>query len=260
MHFNVGPCAASAASLRLASLALLIAAVCTVGANARPRTAEPDPAQATPPSGEINLLDRSAIPSITWKMAHDVPVWKTVSLGAYSSVNMLLEALDSGDCDSQRQAAERPGLIRAAGGTRRPPPHCHLGDSAAEIIARPAFYLSRTRQELDLVVVSLIELGFPADEDVTLEDIYARADMLGFGLCPAEVGPQLRLQYLDQKIGEFLRVGMQPIATYAGEPTDFTIGNGGSGLVLIGGDARDKVALPAITKFVFVRRRAASSH
>jgi len=200
------------------------------------------------------MLDHSAIPSITWKMADDVPVWRTITLGTYRSVNTLLEALSSDNCGSAPQVAEAAALIRTSA-MARPAPHCHLGDGAGEIIGRPAFHLSRTRQELDLVAVSLIELGFPADEDVALEDIHARADMLGYALCPTEAGPQLRLQYLDQPVGEFLHIGMQPIATYGGELIDLTVGNGGTGLLLLGGDGRSNITFPTTTRFVFMRPR-----
>ena len=51
-------------------------------------------------------------------------------------------------------------------------------------------------------------------------------------MCPAEVGPQLRLQYLDQPLGEFLAIAMAPISNYAREPILFLVGNGGAGLLL----------------------------
>jgi hypothetical protein len=250
-----------AGSLRL-TLILLMFAAGTAAANALPGVARTvDPTAPNSPSGEVEMLDRSAIPSITWKMADDVPVWKSVHLGTFTSVNMLREALDSEDCGaSERKVAERPRFVRAAASRPGSVPGCHLGDSASEIIGRPAFRLSRIKQELDLVAVSLIDLGFAPDEDVMLEDIYARAELLNYTLCPAEVGPYLRLQYLDQPAGEFLHVAMEPITTYAGEPTDLTVANGGAGLVLLGGDDRPNLLLPAVTRFVFVRPRAGSSH
>jgi len=59
---------------------------------------------------------------------------------------------------------------------------------------------------------------------------------LGFGLAAAEVAPQLRLQYFDQPIGEFLSE-WEPIRTWKGVPVILDRGNGGAGLVLIGQDA-----------------------
>jgi len=68
-----------------------------------------------------------------------------------------------------------------------------------------------------LFAVSGAELGFQTNT-ASLADIYARANQLGFGLAAAEVAPQLRLQYFDQPIGEFLIIGMEPIKTWKGEP------------------------------------------
>ena len=175
------------------------------------------------------------------------PVWKTVRLGGYADVNALREALDSGDCGTARQP---PLVTRIANAVDI---SCRLGESAAEIIGRPAFRLSRERRDVAVVLVSVAQLGFAADP--TLADIYARAQMRGLALCPAELAPYLRLQYRDQPLGEFLRVAMAPIATYAGEPTDLTVANGGSGLLLVGGDARRELIVPIATRFVFVRTR-----
>ena len=57
----------------------------------------------------------------------------------------------------------------------------------------------------DLVVVSAADLGL-AVESASLKDIYSRAENLGLGLAPAEVGPELRLQYFNQPTGEFLNI------------------------------------------------------
>ena len=69
--------------------------------------------------------------------------------------------------------------------------------------------LSKSKQSLDLVVLTVEELGFP--QGAQLKDIYKAAINQGLGLCPAEVGPQLRLQYTNQPKGEWLLIAMEPI-------------------------------------------------
>ena len=70
------------------------------------------------------------------------------------------------------------------------------------------------RQLSWIVFLSVFELGF--GDEASLHDIYARAVALGFELCPAEVGPALRLNYLDQPPGDFLHIAMKPVAKYNG--------------------------------------------
>ena len=127
-----------------------------------------------------------------------------------------------------------------------------LGESAAEIIGRPAFALNKEQSSVDLVVLSVPELGFNG-ERVAVADIYARARQLGLELCAAEVGPQLRLQYLDQPLGEVLRIAMEPIATYEGELVDLTVANGGASLLLVAGAANAEAIVHARVRFVFMR-------
>jgi hypothetical protein len=80
-----------------------------------------------------------------------------------------------------------------------------------------------------------------------------RGQQLGFELAAAEVGPQLRLQYFDQPMGEFLIVGMKPIKTWNGEQVVLNVANGGAGLILIGQDGRDDAEIPVTSRFVFMR-------
>ena len=106
---------------------------------------------------------------------------------------------------------------------------------------------------MDLVVVSGADLGTPTE--TSLVDVYARAQERGLALAPAEVGPQLRLQYLDQPIGEFLHVGMNPINTWSGEPVILVLVNGGAGLILIGTESSANTKISATPPFLFVRPR-----
>ncbi|HVR57166.1 MAG TPA: hypothetical protein VMT72_10100 [Pseudolabrys sp.] len=85
--------------------------------------------------------------------------------------------------------------------------------------------------------------------------IYSRAENLGLGLAPAEVGPELRLQYFNQPTGEFLNIGMRPITTWNGDLVIFTVANGGAGLILIGNNASAETQIPASSTFLFVRPR-----
>jgi hypothetical protein len=124
-----------------------------------------------------------------------------------------------------------------------------IGDSADEILGRPAFPFGSSKTELDLVVLTAADLGF-APGSVTVAEIYRRALQLGLELCPAEVGPQLRLEYVNQPVGEFLHIAMRPVATYLGDLVDLTVANGGAGLLLLGGDASPDIKLHSSVKFV----------
>ena len=155
-----------------------------------------------------------------------VVVRKTITLGNFANSFALRNALD------------------AAG--------CGVGDLAQEIIAHPAFTLAPTRTVVDLVAVPAAEFGLTA-ESAALGDIYSRAEKLGLSLAPAEVGPELRLQYLDQPIGEFLHIGMKPITTWNGDPVIFVVANGGAGLILIGQHTSADTQIPTSQVFLFVR-------
>ena len=167
-------------------------------------------------------------PSAVVRTSDVLKVWKTITLGAFTNSFALRNALD------------------AAG--------CGIGDLAEEILARPAFTLASSKTEIDLVVVSAADLGL-AVESASLKDIYSRAENLGLGLAPAEVGPELRLQYFNQPTGEFLNIGMRPITTWNGDLVIFTVANGGAGLILIGKNASAETQIPASSAFLFVRTR-----
>jgi hypothetical protein len=189
------------------------------------------------PAVYVGEAQTKAIPT-----ARETPIWKTISVGGSKGVNAIRAAIETAPCP------------------------IWIGEEADEILGRPAFPFLKAPVELDLVVVSVFELGFGnqtarnniefgAGVQASLRDIHARAVALGFELCPAEVGPALRLNYLDQPLGEFLHIAMRPIARYTGELVAFTVGNGGAGLLLVGGDAYPEVMLPGAARFAFVRPR-----
>ena len=70
-------------------------------------------------------------------------------------------------------------------------------------------------------------------------------------LCPAEVGPQLRLDYRDQPLGESLIIAMEPVNTFSGEPTILSLVNWGTGLALLGGAGQPDFMVHGYLRFVF---------
>ncbi len=234
----------------LATAALLLGLGSAHGAAAQ-ATAAPAPATA---EAQASADTAARIPAAIWTSASEIEPWKRITLGTYKDVNLLREDLDSTHCGRKAADPQVAGLGSIRVGTAKPrQPPCNLGDAASEVIGRPAFKLSRTRTELDLVVLTAADLGLDREDGVSLDDIYARAELLGFALCPAEVGPQLRLQYLDQRVGEFLHVAMRPLARYGGDPISFTVANGGAGLLLLGGDGHLDLVVPPTLRFVFAR-------
>jgi len=210
------------------------------------------PTQATEPSPERKAISR--VPLSARVTASETPAWKRITLGTYKNVNLLREDLDSLDCGAV--AVPQVASIAEAGVSVKKPATrpCNLGETAAEIIGRPAFALSKTRTDVNLVVLTPADLGLAGDS-VAVAAVYARAELLGFAVCPAEVGPQLRLQYRNQPLGEALHIAMQPIARYTGELIAFTVINGGAGLLLTGSDGNLQLIVPPTRRFVFVRPR-----
>ena len=205
---------------------LIVAMLCTactllLAGEARAQCSARDVLQNKP-----RLAPSGIRPQVRVSSAADVPAWKTIAVGTFRNSFALINALD------------------AAG--------CSIGDSAGEILARPAFTLGAAKRNVELFAVSVAALGFQSGT-ASLGEIYARAQQLGFGLAAAEIGPQLRLQYLDQPLGEFLIIGMAPIRTWNGEPVILTVANGGAGLILIGQDGSAEAQIPVASRFLFVR-------
>ena len=128
---------------------------------------------------------------------------------------------------------------------------CKIGDWGDDILSKPAFTASETETEVNLVVVSVAELGFK--EGATRKDIYERAISLGLELCPNEVGPQLRLQYKDQPNGEWLRIAMEPISVSDGDLSIFHVGHDDGDLWLDGRHGDPDHFWYGLDRFVFVR-------
>jgi hypothetical protein len=92
---------------------------------------------------------------------------------------------------------------------------------AQNILDREDFIVESNSEKIKLVKLSVQDLGFL--REATTDEIYAKAESLGLELCPAEVGPQLRLQY-EGLPGEYIFIGMKQIASGDGIPRIFYLG------------------------------------
>ncbi len=128
-----------------------------------------------------NLL---GLPPIKSDLAvYQFRTWKSIQLGTYKNIKTLKKAIDKEGCV--------------------------ICEWANNIMNNSAFTLSKTRMTVDLVKVTVGDLGFT--KLTRYDNICKRAESLGLSKCPAEVGPQLRLQYVDQYEGEWLLVAMDAI-------------------------------------------------
>ena len=157
-------------------------------------------------------------------------VWKTIKLGTG-----LINA------NGFRKAIEDAGM--------------RIGDQANNILGKKEFTVFKEPTEVNLVVLTVAELGFP--KGAKLKGIYQAAKKRGLELCSAEVGPQLRIQYPDQPMGEWIVIviGMEPIATSVGSLRLFIVGHYGTGQWLDGRCDSPGLVWRAVCHFVFVLPR-----
>jgi hypothetical protein len=158
-----------------------------------------------------------------------ITVWRTVEIGRYGSDE--IGRYRSGK--KMRTAIERFDNI-VTGGAR-----C--------ILAHMPF--SRELKTLQLVVLSVDELGFP--EVATTEQIFGAGPACGLECCPAEVGPMLREQYQDQPFGEKLHIAMDPIEE-SGIPCVFLVDHDSFALHLNGTEAHPDLRWDPDDLWVFV--------
>ncbi|HSH81867.1 MAG TPA: hypothetical protein VLA19_25355 [Herpetosiphonaceae bacterium] len=74
-----------------------------------------------------------------------------------------------------------------------------LNEFGARLFASDRFMTSATRYAVPTVELAVRDLGFR--RGATIAEIYGRAGALSLVLCPLELAPHLRLQYLDQPEG-----------------------------------------------------------
>jgi len=153
-------------------------------------------------------------------------VWKTIQLGT-----------------RHKTADDFRAAFQAAG--------CYIADGAHDILRSAAFQTAEQETEIDIVLTSVAGLGF--QRFATYEEICARARELGLELCSAEVGPQLRLQYLTQPFTHWLHIAMEPVVNSAGRFVIFSVDRSFGGYYLGTRYSSPDDIWYSVSRFVFAR-------
>ncbi len=125
----------------------------------------------------------------------------------------------------------------------------NITDWAKEMMDNKNFATSKKQEKITLIRLTVKDLGFP--NSATTQEIYNKAEELGLELCPAETGPNLRLNYLDQPLGEWLSVAMKQVTVSDGRPRVFELIRVGVGLWLYGRWASPGFRWSSYDGFVF---------
>lgn len=101
-----------------------------------------------------------------------------------------------------------------------------VSDWARDIIGKPAFTTLPKPIEIELGWITVRDLGFT--KEPTTDELFTRIKEVG-DLCPAEVGPHLRLVDSDQQRGTWYWVAMETITDSHGDPLVFSVRRSGGG-------------------------------
>lgn len=131
----------------------------------------------------------------------------------------------------------------------------NISGVAEKMLKHKDFTTLKNPEKVTLVRLKVRDL-FSDERTRTTDQIYQRAAELGLELCPAEVGPHLRLKYSDQPIGEWICIGMEPIVDSDGNPRIFDLGRFEDGLWLRSSWARPDDGWSPDDEFVFRLRKS----
>jgi hypothetical protein len=121
------------------------------------------------------------------------PTWKTVELGAVKNAK------------EYHRVLEEVGVF--------------ISGDADAILSKQTYTDRQT--VVELVVLSVADLGFK--KTTTYGDVCTRALKLGLELCPAEVGPILRLIYMSQPDDDGIIIAMEPFSASDGTQHIFAL-------------------------------------
>ncbi|MFH0804512.1 MAG: hypothetical protein V1896_02840 [Candidatus Zambryskibacteria bacterium] len=127
----------------------------------------------------------------------------------------------------------------------------YISDYAKDLLNSQDFKTSETQEDLNLVRLTVKDLGFP--NGATTDEIYKRAEDFGLELCPAEVGPQLRLSYSETG---WMFIAMKQISDRDGYPDVFHLRCVGDWLRMSTGDAAPSCRWNSHDPFLFCSRKS----
>lgn len=115
----------------------------------------------------------------------EFPIWKTIKLGTgLKTKDDFCKAFEKGSIFYDQPAIQ-------------------------DMLGSESFRVATAETEIDLVIITGLELGLVGK--ASLSQILKAGRRIGLQPCPPEVGPQGRLQYLDQPKSETVFVAMAPI-------------------------------------------------
>ena len=107
---------------------------------------------------------------------------------------------------------------------------CRVSLWSRQALENPDFPVAAEKITVDIVVVSMREMGFAEDAFATLDAICDRAKQMGLETCPVETAVQLRLQFPNQpdwttgeRLGEFFVMSEPFVLTREGLPKIFSV-------------------------------------
>ncbi|MFZ2072645.1 MAG: hypothetical protein WA101_00245 [Minisyncoccia bacterium] len=153
--------------------------------------------------------------------------WKTITIGKYKNTEKIKEAI----------------ILNGY----------KISPWANEIIENPAFLLSKKKEEIDLVAVSVSDLGLKFG--ATYEQVLDTAFKQGLTFCPIEVGPVLCAEYKNQTRGEWLKIATEPVVISDGALSIFMINNSYDGLAFRRYFANPKGFCSIDCKFLFMIKK-----
>jgi hypothetical protein len=92
------------------------------------------------------------------------------------------------------------------------------------------FTTASQAERLDYIVLQVRDLGFT--HAPTREELYARAEQWGLEIMPAEAGPLIALQQINNPPKNWFSIGMKPITGLGGGPSVFDVVPRGVGVKL----------------------------